>query len=377
MRAKGLDVVSFSAGEPDFDTPLPIKEAAKKALDQGFTKYTPTSGTEELKEAICDKLSRENNLQYQKSEIIVSCGAKHSLYNAMMVLCNPGDEVLLPKPYWVTYLEQIKLAGGKPVLLDCHPQTLVFESEEIRKKLTLRTRLLILNNPSNPSGVVLDEEFLAQIAQIACENDLTVISDEIYEHLVYEGDFPRSIATFPGMKERTIIINGVSKSFSMTGWRIGYAAGPEEVIQAMEKLQDHSTSNPTSISQKAAAHALRSDPSLIREMVRIFDERRKLMVQYLQEIPQVVFPVPQGAFYIFADFSPYLAHSFRGEKIRTSVRLAELLLEEAHVACVPGIAFGMEGYLRFSYATSQENIEKGMTRLRDFVLKLSGGGTNA
>ncbi|MCX7668299.1 MAG: pyridoxal phosphate-dependent aminotransferase, partial [Atribacterota bacterium] len=334
MKQKGVDVISLSAGEPDFDTPLPIKEEAKRAIDFGFTKYTPTSGIAELKDAICEKLSRENSLEYRKEEIIVSCGAKHSLYNAIMALCDPQDGVLLPRPYWVTYLEQIKLAGGVPIILECHPDTLTFSPEELKRKITPRTRLLLLNNPSNPSGVVLKREFLGEIAEIVKHYDITVISDEIYEHLVYECEFPVSIATFPGMKERTVIVNGVSKTFSMTGWRIGYAAGPKEVIRAMEKLQDHSTSNPTSISQKAAIAALKSDAQLVREMVEKFDRRRKLMIHHLRQIPNVTFPVPQGAFYLFANFTPYLEHEFEGAPIGTSLRLAEILIEKAHIACV-------------------------------------------
>ncbi|MDI3542690.1 MAG: aspartate aminotransferase [Candidatus Atribacteria bacterium] len=367
LKKEGKDVISFSAGEPDFDTPLVIKEEAKRAIDEGFTKYTPTSGTAELKEAISKKLERENGLFYLPQEIIVSCGAKHSLFNAILSLCNPGDEVLLPKPYWVTYLEQIKLAEGKPIFLEPSPSTLTVKIEEIKKALTPRTRLLILNNPSNPTGVVWEEEELKELADLVKERDLIIISDEIYEHLVYDGAQVKSIATFPGMKERTIVINGVSKTFSMTGWRIGYAAGPREVIEAMGRLQDHSTSNPTSISQRAAEKALTSDPVLVKEMVEKFNERRKLMMQYLSEIPSVTFPTPRGAFYIFANFSSYLGKNYKGKPINDSLQLTELLLEEAQIACVPGIAFGMEGYLRFSYATSEKNIEKGMERLKNFV----------
>ncbi|MGQ9473797.1 MAG: pyridoxal phosphate-dependent aminotransferase [Candidatus Caldatribacteriaceae bacterium] len=370
MKQEGIDVISFSAGEPDFDTPLTIKEEAKKAIDHGFTKYTPTAGITELKEAIREKLLQENDLDYQRDEIIVSCGAKHSLYNAIMTLCSPGDEVLLPIPYWVTYLEQIKLAGGKPVLVPCNPDTLLFDLEELKRNITPQTRLLILNNPSNPTGAVLPKEFLQEIAEVVKYYDLAVISDEVYEHLVYETPFPTSIATFGGMKERTVVINGVSKTFSMTGWRIGYAAGPREVIKAMEKLQDHSTSNPTSISQKAALAALHSQPALIQGMVEKFNRRRKLMIQNLKKIPGVTFPIPLGAFYLFANFTPYLEREFQGEPIRTTLRLAEILLEKAHIACVPGSAFGMEGYLRFSYATSEESIEKGMLRLQNFIKKL-------
>jgi len=371
LQKQGRDIISFSAGEPDFDTPSVIKEEAKKAIDEGFTKYTPTSGIPELKEAISKKLEGENGLFYSPREIIVSCGAKHSLFNAILTLCNPGDEVLLPKPYWVTYLEQIKLAGGKPVFLEPSPATFTTGIEEIRKALTPCARILILNNPSNPTGVVWEEEELEKIAELAKEQDLVVVSDEIYERLTYDGAKVRSIASFPEMKERTIVINGVSKTFSMTGWRIGYAAGPQEVIEAMGRIQDHSTSNPTSISQRAAWRALQTDPCLVEEMVEKFNKRRKLIMQHLSEIPSVTFPIPRGAFYIFANFSSYLGKSFQGKSINSSLELAEILLEEAQIACVPGIAFGMEGYLRFSYATSEENIENGMKRLKDFINQIN------
>lgn len=370
MKRQGIDVISFSAGEPDFDTPSYIKERAKSAIDEGFTKYTATPGMAELREAICKKLERENGLFYSPQEVIVSCGAKHSLYNAIMTLCDPGDEVLLPIPYWVTYIEQIRLAGGEPVLVACQQGSLLPSLDALEQSITPKTRLLILNNPSNPTGVVLDEAVLAQIARIAVEKDLFVISDEIYEHLVYEVPFPCSIATFPGMKERTVVINGVSKTFSMTGWRIGYAAGPREVVEGMARLQDHLTSNPTSISQKAALAALQCPPSVIQEMVDTFNARRKLMLALLSEIPNISFPIPQGAFYIFADFSKYCAGSLEGEPIGNSARFAELLLERAHIACVPGSAFGMEGYLRFSYATSERAIEVGIQRLKDFLRRI-------
>ena len=370
MKRQGIDVISFSAGEPDFDTPGFIKEEAKKAIDSGFTKYTATPGTPELREAICEKLRRENGLSYSPQEVIVSCGAKHSLYNAVMTLCEAGDEVLLPVPYWVTYLEQIRLAGGKPVFVECEKPSLAPDLNVLERAITPRTRLLILNNPANPTGVVLSEEILAQIARIAVEHDLFVISDEIYEHLVYEVPFPRSIATFPGMKERTVVINGVSKTFSMTGWRIGYAAGPREVIEGMARLQDHMTSNPTSVSQRAALAALRAPSSVVRDMVEAFNSRRKLMLSHLSEIPEISFPIPQGAFYVFVDFSKYCSGRFAGEPIGTSEHLAELLLEKAHIACVPGSAFGMEGYLRFSYATSEKAIEAGMERLKSFLQRI-------
>ncbi len=371
MKKAGLDVISFSAGEPDFDTPLPIKEAAKEAINQGFTKYTPTTGISELKEAICEKLKRENNLHYTKEEIIVSCGAKHVLFNALMALCNPKDEVLLPKPYWVTYYEQIALAGGKPVLLECNPETLIVPIEEIERNISANTKFLILNNPSNPSGVVWSKETLEKTAQLCQKHGIFVISDEIYERLIYDGEKVTSIASLEGMKEHTLVVNGVSKAFSMTGWRIGYAAGPKEVIQAMGRLQDHSTSCPASISQKAALKALSCDKSVVEEMVTAFDQRRKAMMQYLSEIPGVRFPIPRGAFYIFADFSAYIGKRFEDTTIDSSLALADLLLEKAHLACVPGVAFGMEGFLRLSYATSLENIQRGMLRMQEFFKKLS------
>ena len=372
MKKNGLNVISFSAGEPDFDTPQFIKDAAKLAIDQGFTKYTPTSGILELKEAICNKLDQENGLTYHPDEIIVSCGAKHSLYNAILTLCDPGDEVLLPIPYWVTYVEQIRLAGGIPVFINCDPKTLQVSWEEIVNKVTDKTWLIILNNPSNPSGIVWDIEILRKIADLAVEKNIMVISDEIYENLVYDGAQIKSIASFSQeIQSRTIVINGVSKTFSMTGWRIGYAAGLKEIIQAMGRLQDHSTSNPTSISQKAALAALQCEPQIIHNMVNTFNQRRLLMLQLLNEIPDITFPIPQGAFYIFADFSPYIGRSFNGQRINNSQQLAEILLEKALIATVPGSAFGMEGYLRFSYATSNENIAKGMDQLKDFIQNLT------
>lgn len=372
MKKNGLNVLSFSAGEPDFDTPQCIKDAAKLAIDQGFTKYTPTSGIIELKEAICYKLNKENGLAYHPDEVIVSCGAKHSLFNAILTLCDTDDEVLLPVPFWVTYVEQIRLAGGKPVFIHCDPKTLRISWEDILSKITNKTKLFILNNPSNPSGIVWDIEILKKIADLAVEKDIIIISDEIYENLIYDGAQVKSIASFsPEAQTQTIIINGVSKTFSMTGWRIGYTAGPKAAIQAMGRLQDHSTSNPTSISQKAALAALQCDQQIVQNMVKTFNQRRLLMIQLLNEIPDITFPVPQGAFYVFADFSSYFGRCFENQRIDTSQQLTEILLEKALIAAVPGSAFGMEGYLRFSYATSEESIEKGMTQLKNFLQNIT------
>ncbi|HSV32353.1 MAG TPA: pyridoxal phosphate-dependent aminotransferase [Atribacteraceae bacterium] len=372
LKRSGVDVVSFSAGEPDFDTPTLIKEAAQKAIDRGETKYTATSGILELKEAICRHFREKKNVDYLPQEIIVSCGAKHSLYNAIMTLCEPGDEVLLPRPFWVTYLEQIKLAGGKPVILDCHPEALTVSAETIEKAITDRTTLLVLNNPVNPSGVVWPEKELLRILDLAIRHEFTVISDEIYDSLTYDGVEVACFAALnPEARQRTVVVNGVSKAYAMTGWRIGYAAGPREVIQAMGRLQDHMTSNPTSISQFAALAALNCPDSIVKDMVTAFDRRRKLMISYLSRLPDVRFPLPQGAFYVFTDFSSYLALQGASGPIGNSQRLTEILLEQAEIACVPGSAFGMEGYLRFSYATSEENIHKGMERLTKFLRNLT------
>lgn len=371
LKRSGIDVVSFSAGEPDFATPDAIREAAHQAIENGQTKYTATSGIPELKEAISRHFQEKKEIDYRPQDIIVSCGAKHSLYNAVMTLCEPGDEVLLPRPYWVTYLEQIKLAGGKPVLMDCDPRTLVVSAETIEQSITPRTTLLMLNNPVNPSGVVWPEDELHRILDLAIAHDFMIISDEIYDCLTYDQARVRCFASLsPSARDHCIVINGVSKAYAMTGWRIGYAAGPREAIQGMGRLQDHMTSNPASISQYAALAAFDCPDSVMQEMVEAFDRRRKLMMSFLSELPGVRFPVPQGAFYIFADFSDYLEAAMGSGPIETSQRLAEILLEQQGVACVPGSAFGMEGYLRFSYATSDQAIRQGMERLISFCQNL-------
>ncbi len=372
MRAEGKKIIPFSAGEPDFDTPACIREAAKKAIDDGYTRYTPTTGLPELKKAICHKFESENSLMYKPDQIIVSCGAKHSLFNAILALCEEGDEVLLPVPYWVTYLEQIALAGATPVPVYCRQDTLEVEPDALRESITPRTRVLVLNNPVNPTGVVYSEKTLAEIAELSLQHDITIISDEIYEHLVYDQKPPPSIASLdPEMGKRTIVVNGVSKTFAMTGWRIGYSAGPYDAVQAMSRLQDHTTSNPTTISQIAAQAALQCPQEIIQSMVETFNRRRTLMSTLMNALPDVSFPFPRGAFYIFADFSAYLGKYFCGNLLNSSFDLAQKLLREAGVACVPGSAFGMEGFLRFSYATSEDNIETGMKQLRSFLENLT------
>lgn len=365
-------VIGFGAGEPDFDTPSHIKEAAKKAMGEGFTKYTPASGIKELKEAICKKLKEDNNLEYSPQEILISCGAKHSTFNAILALCNEGDEVLLPSPYWVSYPQMLKVIGAKLLILKTtQKNNFKLTPQQLQESITPKTKLLILNSPSNPTGMVYTKEELLSISEVLVKRDIFCISDEIYEKIIYDGGVHVSIASLgPEMKKLTVVINGVSKSYSMTGWRIGYAADPEEIIQAMGNLQSHSTSCPTSISQKAALAALEGDKQPLYNMVAEFSKRRDYMVERLNSINCVSCLRPQGAFYVFVDFSKIIGKSLGGKKIKDSITLAEILLEEAKVATVPGLAFGVDGYLRLSFATSMEDIIEGLRRTEDFVSKV-------
>ncbi len=372
MKAQGIDVVGFGAGEPDFDTPDHIKEAAKKALDRGFTKYTPASGMRELKEAVCRKLKEENGLEYEPDQVLISCGAKHSIFNAILALCDEGDEVILPSPYWVSYPEMIKLAQAKPVIIKTTQENnFKITSQQLEEAISSKTKLFILNSPSNPTGMIYTKDELRIISDILTEARIYCISDEIYEKIIYDGWKHTSIASLnPRIKELTILVNGVSKTYSMTGWRIGYAAGPKEIIQAMSNLQSHSTSNPTSISQVAAIAALQSSQEEVRRMVDEFQRRRDHIVKRLNRIPGISCLKPPGAFYAFPDISRIIGKSYNGKIIRDSISLAQLLLYEAKVAVVPGAAFGADEHLRFSYATSMENIDKGLDRVEEFVKKL-------
>ena len=372
MKQEGIDVIGFGAGEPDFDTPAHIKEAAKKAIDSGFTKYTPASGMKELKEAICRKFENDNNLDYSPEEIIVSCGAKHSIFNAILTLCHEDDEVILPSPYWVSYPEMIKVAGAKPVILKATPENnFKITPQQLQEAITSKTRLLILNSPSNPTGMVYPKNELLPISKILTEKGIFCISDEIYEKIIYDGQTHISIASLtPEIKKLTIVVNGVSKSYSMTGWRIGYAAGPKEIIQAMSNLQSHSTSNPTSISQKAALAALEGPQEPLCNMVAEFVKRRDYMVERLNSIKEISCLKPRGAFYVFPEVSQIIGRIFKGEIIKDSVFLAEILLDEANVAVVPGSVFGADEYLRLSYATSMKNISKGLERIEGLINKL-------
>lgn len=366
MKAEGIDVVSFAAGEPDFNTPEPIIRAAIEALEAGFTKYTPSAGTKDLKEAIAGKLARENSLHYSPDQIVVSCGAKHSVYNTMQVLLDPGDEVILLAPYWMTYADQIRLAGGNPVVVQCHGVTdFVPDVDAIRKAVTPRTKAIIVNSPSNPTGAVLPVEVLKAIADLAVQHGFWIVSDEIYERLVYGGASAPSIATFgESVYERTITINGCSKSYAMTGWRIGFAAAPLPVAKAMSNLQDQVTSNPTSFAQKGAVAAFNLPAEAVEAMRVEFEARRDLVVRLLREIPNVVVPEPRGAFYVFPDVSAYL-----GNDLATDADLATYLLSEAKVATVPGSVFEGMGHIRMSYATSRAQIEKGVARIAEALAR--------
>lgn len=372
MKAEGIDVVGFGAGEPDFDTPAHIKEAAKQALEEGFTKYTPASGIKELKEAICRKFKSDNGLDYSPEEILVSCGAKHSLFNAILALCDERDEAILPSPYWLSYPEMLKASGAKAVILrTTRKNNLKITPAQLKKAITPRTKVLILNSPCNPTGMVYTRKELEAIAEIAVKRRIFCISDEIYEKIIYDEQEHVSIASLgPDIKRLSIVVNGVSKSYSMTGWRIGYAAGPVGVIKAMSNLQSHSTSNPASVSQKAALVAMCGPQEEIGRMVGEFRRRRDYAVERLNRIKGVSCLKPLGAFYLFVDVSEILKKRYQAKKLGSSFAVAEMLLSQARVAVVPGSEFGAEGYIRLSFATSMENIAKGLDRIEGFINKL-------
>lgn len=372
MQADGIDVISFGAGEPDFDTPQHIKDAACESLKAGFTKYTPTAGIAELKKAIVEKLKRENGLEYNASQIIVSLGAKHSIYNAVLATVNPGDEVIIPTPYWVSYPEIVGLADGKPVYVETDESTgFTMTIDQLRAAVTPKTKMLILNSPSNPTGGVYSSELIKQIADLAVEKGFYVLSDEIYEKIIYDGNEHVSIASFgPEIKKLTITINGFSKAFSMTGWRLGYAAAEKDIIDAIEAIQSHSASNMVSFTQPGGVAALNGPSEVVDEMVAEFDKRRKYIVGRLNGIEGITCPTPGGAFYVFPNVSKLFGKEYNGKKIENSDDLADYILSEARVALVAGSGFGAENYVRLSYATSMANIEKGMDRLAEAIKKL-------
>ncbi len=369
MKADGIDVIGFGCGEPDFDTPDNIKAMAVKAIEEGQTKYTPASGTLALKKAICDKLKRDNGLDYTPANIVVSNGAKHSLINSFNAITNPGDEIIVPAPYWVSYTEMIKMADGIPVIIETKEEDgFKFTAQQLKDAITPKTKALVLNSPSNPTGMLYSEAELREIAEIAVEHDIFVIADEIYEKLIYDGKEHISIASFnEEIKNRTIIVNGVSKSYAMTGWRIGFTAANEEVTKAMANMQSHAASNPSSISQAAALEAYNGEQSTVEDMRKVFEERRNYMVDRINSIKGVSCKKPEGAFYVMMNIKDVFGKEIGGKVINNSDDFCEVLLEKSLVALVPGSGFGIEGYVRWSYATSMENIVKGLDRLEEFL----------
>lgn len=367
LRAQGIDVISLTVGEPDFDTPKAVKQAAIKAIEEGFTKYMPTAGTPELRQAVCQKLARENGLEYRPEQVIASVGAKHTIYNLLMALVDPGDEVIIPAPYWVSYPDMVLLAGGTPVIVETTEASgFKMTPDQLRRAITPRTKLLILNTPCNPTGAAYSKADLEGLATVVVEKDILVCSDEIYEKIVYDGFVQTAFATLgPEVYARTITVNGLSKAYAMTGWRLGYAAGPVEVIRAMEVVQSQSTSNPTSITIKAATFALSNPADELPMMVAEFDRRRRFLVDALGGLPGVTCGMPQGAFYAFPNVSGLLGRTTRdGRRIATSYDLADYLLDAGRVGTVAGAAFGAEGYLRLSYATAMPKIEQAVARMR-------------
>ena len=365
LREQGVDVINLSVGEPDFFTPDHIKQAAKKAIDDNFSFYAPVAGYPELRKAISDKLLKQNQLQYSPGQIVVSTGAKHALANTLMCLVDKGDEVIVPTPYWVSYVEQVKIAEGKNVIVETTVEDeFKLQPDQLRKAITPETKVLLLCSPSNPSGAVYSRKELAALAEVIREHEqLFVVADEIYEHINFTGGH-ESIAQFDEIRDRVVIINGVSKGYAMTGWRIGYMAGPEWLAGACTKLQGQMTSGATSVAQQAAIEALTGDQGCIEEMNKAFIRRRDLVLRHIAEIDGVRCPTPGGAFYVFPDFSAFFGKKAGTGTINNSMDLCLYLLEEGHIATVPGSAFGVEGCVRISYANSDENLVKAMERLK-------------
>ena len=373
MRAQGIDVLALSAGEPDFDTPEPIKAAAIRALREGKTKYTDAAGIPEVRAAVCQKLKRDQGLDYEPADTIVSVGAKHTLYNVCAVLLDPGDEAIVPSPYWVSYTEQIKLCDAQPVIVPTDPaRGFQLDLEALRQAVTPRTKLLLLNTPNNPTGTVYGKRDLEGVAALALDRGFYVVSDECYESLAYEGRTPSIAALGPEIKARTLVVNTCSKAYAMTGWRIGFAAGPRDVIQAMADFQSQCTSNPTSIAMWAAVEALAGPQDEVAKMVGEFDRRRRVIVEGLNRIPGIRCALPQGAYYAFPDVSALFGRRWRGRAIEGSAQAAAFLLEAARVAVVPGADFGADRHLRLSYACGLDTIHEGLARITSACAELEG-----
>lgn len=373
MRDEGVDVIGFGVGEPDFDTPDNVKQAAITAINEGFTKYTPAGGIPQLKQAVQRKLQTENGLSYDASEIVITVGAKHALFNVFQAILDPADEVIIPSPYWVSYIDQVRLTGAEAVVIEGDPDNeFKITAAQVRQAITSKTRALVINSPCNPTGAVYTKDELTALAQVAVDAGILVISDEIYEPFIYTDAGHTSFPSLgPEVKANTVLIHGVSKSHAMTGWRIGYAAGPSEIISAMTSIQSHSTSNPTSIAQKAAVEALLGTQEPVKLMVQEFAKRRDYLVQRLRSLSGVTCAVPPGAFYAFPHISAAFGKRAGDALINNSSDFAQQLLQQAHVALVPGSAFGIEGYVRLSYATSMDNLERGMDRIEEFWSKLT------
>jgi len=368
LRAEGRDIISLSAGEPDFDTPEHIKNAAINALHNGQTKYTAVDGTPELKQAIVDKFQRENNLEYKNNQILASCGAKHSLYNLFQATLNPGDEIILPAPYWASYPDMAILAGAVPIIITTTiTENFKINVENLSQAISEKTRMIMLNSPSNPSGANYSNEELLEIGEILLKHpNIIVVTDDIYEHIFWGSErFANIINSCPELYDRTIIVNGVSKAYSMTGWRIGYAAGPDKIIKEMKKIQSQSTSNPNSIAQAAAVAALNGKQDFIKECVNTYKERHDVIIKLLKEIDGIEILESEGTFYTFPDMNNIIN---RLQNISNDIELAEFFIEEAGVAMVPGSAFGVPGCMRISFATNMENIKEGIRRIKDILL---------
>ncbi len=372
LRAEGKQILSFSAGEPDFNTPEYIKSAAISAIKNNRTKYTPVQGTAELVKSIVEKFKKENNLLFNSENILVSTGAKQSLYNVMLALCNPGDEVIFQAPYWVSYPEIAKIAQAKPVIINTDiKNNFKITPEQLKQAVSEKTKIFLFNSPSNPTGAVYSKSEIIDLAEVLIPKDIFIVTDEIYEKIIFDGEEHFSVGSIDELRERTITINGVSKAFAMTGWRIGYAAGNKEIIKLAKNLQSHSTSNASSISQAAANAALTGNGNEIRKMVEEFNLRRNYVVKELQSIEGIVCPMPKGAFYTFFDVSSYYNKSFNNFTVTDSVSFCNYLINEANIGLVPGVAFGNDNCVRMSYASSMEDIKEGIKRLKESLAKLS------
>lgn len=369
LKKEGRDVVGFGAGEPDFDTPENIKEAAKKALDMGLTRYTPAAGMPELKSAIAQRLQNKYSLQYEADDIVVSNGAKHSLFNVFATILNPGDEVIIPAPYWLTYPELVRMSDGVPVIIQTGP-SLKATADDIRSALTSKTKALILNTPSNPCGTVYTRQELEEIAAVAVDAEIFIVSDEIYDELIYDGEHVSIASLGPAVKENTIIVNGMSKTYAMTGWRIGYTASTRELAKVMGAYQSHAASNPNSIAQYASIEALNGPQDDIARMKEAFIRRRKLLCGLINDIDGLSCEMPGGAFYVLMNISGIKGKSYDGVPINSSLEFSEALLKHTLTAVVPGAAFGADDYVRLSYAVKDENIIKGLARIKEFVQAL-------